>query len=51
MNFYLDPNNLQRDTENPRKAEKQRLVHVKPHKRQTPRFIKAIMLLLTSNHR
>lgn len=50
MNFYLDTNDPKRDTENPRKAEKQRLVHVKTRKRQTPRIIKAIALILTSNH-
>jgi hypothetical protein len=50
MNFYLDANNSERDRENPRKAEKQRLVHVKTRKqRQTPRILKAITLILTSN--
>jgi hypothetical protein len=49
MNMYLEPINPKRDAENPPKAEKQRLVHVKTRKRQTPRFIKAIALFLTSN--
>jgi len=49
MNFYLDANNQTRDTENPRKAEKQRLVPVKARKHQAPRIVKALALLLTWN--
>jgi hypothetical protein len=47
--MYLDAINPKSDLENPCKAEKQRLVHVKARKRQTPRLIKAITMLLTAN--
>ncbi len=49
MNMYLNTINPNQDAENPRKAEKQRLVHVKARKRQTPRLIKTIAMFLTSH--